>query len=242
MGEFRDRSDTVAATDESAATEAQEELEYISRMRMRGNMEFVGELYQQGLIPEKVVKMCFHNLLSKVDNTNMECFCKLMTTVGKQFSGKPANATFMNMYFEKLHSESKNHTELDSRIRFMIMDLIDLRRNSWVPRQKKNQAKKIDEVHREAALASQQEKERNVRGAPASRGSRFGGSTRGYPPPSASSSSSSSSKKANPLTDSDGFTQVATTSRGGNLGGNRNNKETTSAIRPTRNTFSSLQS
>ena len=57
----------------------------------------------------------------------------------------------MGAYFKRIEDLSKNEA-LDSRHRFMLHDLIDLRRNSWVLRRKEEGPKKIDEIHRDAAM------------------------------------------------------------------------------------------
>jgi translation initiation factor 4G len=37
---------------------------------------------------------------------------------------------------------------LDSRLRFMIMDVLDMRRNNWAARRKQEGPKKIDDIHK----------------------------------------------------------------------------------------------
>lgn len=49
----------------------------------------------------------------------------------------------MSVYFMRMHKLREN-TKLDSRIRFMIQDVLDLRRQNWVPRTKKEGPKKIE--------------------------------------------------------------------------------------------------
>ena len=55
----------------------------------------------------------------------------------------------MQMYFERLKSVADSK-KLSSRIRFMILDLIDLRRKGWIPRRGKNQqaATTVEQVAR----------------------------------------------------------------------------------------------
>lgn len=45
-------------------------------------------------------------------------------------------------------SENKKY-KVSSRIRFMLQDVIDLRRNNWVPRREADNPKKIDQINTE---------------------------------------------------------------------------------------------
>jgi translation initiation factor 4G len=82
---------------------------------------------------------------------DIECLCKLLTTVGEHMDasrkavkqlddeGKLINVhqtnELMGAYFKRIDDLTKNDA-LDSRHRFMLQDLIELRRNSWVLRRK----------------------------------------------------------------------------------------------------------
>ena len=143
--EFENRKNHVFSDDPAI----REEESYKMRMRMRGNMDFVGSLYKrQGLLPEKVVKMCFLNLLTNPpDSTNLEAFCKLMTSAGAKFD-TPKNEQTMLDIFKRL-DDLAFCNDLEPRIRFMIRDVMDLRKNKWEHRRKREVAKTIDEVHKD---------------------------------------------------------------------------------------------
>ncbi|CAG8735290.1 8596_t:CDS:2, partial [Acaulospora morrowiae] len=83
------------------------------------------------------------------EEEEMESLCKLLTTVGQQLDHFKAKS-HMNQYFERMESMSKNNA-LNSRIRFMLMDVIELRNNDWVPRRDNNAPKTIAEIHEDAA-------------------------------------------------------------------------------------------
>lgn len=57
----------------------------------------------------------------------------------------------MEVYFNRIADLTKNEA-LDARHRFMLHDLIDLRKNSWVERRKSEGPKKIEDIHRDAAM------------------------------------------------------------------------------------------
>lgn len=53
--------------------------------------------------------------------------------VGKQLEMKPNSKKFVGEYFEKLKTLQTNR-KLQTRIRFLVRDLIERRANDWVPR------------------------------------------------------------------------------------------------------------
>eukprot|EP00967_Tisochrysis_lutea_P085361 scaffold119795_cov24-Tisochrysis_lutea.AAC.2 len=59
----------------------------------------------------------------------------------------------MTVYFSRME-KLRHNNKLDSRIRFMIQDVLDLRSTKWVPRTKKEGPKKIEVRH--AGLEKQQ--------------------------------------------------------------------------------------
>lgn len=56
----------------------------------------------------------------------------------------------MKHYFDKLDKIARKKDVISARIRFMIMDVIDLRKNNWVPRRKDTGPRRIDDIRREA--------------------------------------------------------------------------------------------
>ena len=94
---------------------------------------------------------CIERLLKQEsDEENIECLCRLLTTIGKELD-KQTNQVKMKSAFDRLEKITKKKDIVSARIRFMILDVIDLRRDNWVPRRKDNAPKKIDEIRREAA-------------------------------------------------------------------------------------------
>ncbi|KAK1306619.1 Eukaryotic translation initiation factor 4G [Acorus calamus] len=81
----------------------------------------------------------------------------------------------MDAYFDQMHKLSTNQ-KLSSRVRFMLRDAIDLRKNKWQQRRKVEGPKKIEEVHRDAA------QERHLQTSRLARGPSTGSSARRGPP------------------------------------------------------------
>ena len=57
----------------------------------------------------------------------------------------------MKSYFDRLDRIVKNKKqEVSARIRFMIMDVVDLRKKNWVPRRKDTAPRRIEDIRKEA--------------------------------------------------------------------------------------------
>ncbi|XP_057850938.2 eukaryotic translation initiation factor 4G isoform X2 [Cryptomeria japonica] len=127
------------------------------RRRMLGNIRFIGELYKESMLTERIMHECIKKLLGeyqKPDEENVESLCKLMSTIG-QMIDHPKAREHIDAYFERI-SKMANNQALPTRLRFMLKDVIDLRKNGWQQRRKVDGPKKIEEVHRDAAQERQQ--------------------------------------------------------------------------------------
>ena len=58
---------------------------------------------------------------------DIECMCQIMSTIGKRLDTSKA-MNIMNQYFDRIEMLSQS-SELPSRIRFMLRDVIELRSN-----------------------------------------------------------------------------------------------------------------
>ncbi|XP_070802000.1 eukaryotic translation initiation factor 4 gamma 1 isoform X3 [Pituophis catenifer annectens] len=150
-----------------------------ARRRSLGNIKFIGELFKLKMLTEAIMHDCVVKLLKNHDEESLECLCRLLTTIGKDLDFEKAKPR-MDQYFnqmEKIIKEKKT----SSRIRFMLQDVIDLRRNSWVPRRGDQGPKTIDQIHKEAEMEEHREhikvqqlmsKQDKRRGPPSSAGGR----------------------------------------------------------------------
>eukprot|EP00741_Cyanophora_paradoxa_P021364 tig00021350_g20623.t1 len=125
------------------------------RMRMLGNIRLIGELFKQRMLTEKIMHDCVMMLLGpkkeEIHEDNLEALCRLMETVGQQMDHEKARP-YIDKYFARV-KEFSTDQQFSSRIRFMLMDLLDLRfKFKWVPRRKKETQKTIEEIHAEANL------------------------------------------------------------------------------------------
>ncbi|XP_059633797.1 eukaryotic translation initiation factor 4G-like [Cornus florida] len=145
--------------------EAREEKRIQARRRMLGNIRLIGELYKKRMLTERIMHECIKKLLGQYQNPDeedIEALCKLMSTIG-EIIDHPKAKEHMDAYFDMMERLS-NNMKLSSRVRFMLRDAIDLRKNKWQQRRKVEGPKKIDEVHRDAAQERQTQASRLARG------------------------------------------------------------------------------
>lgn len=153
--------------DESKLSEGvREELRLKARRRMLGNIRLIGELYKKRMLTERIMHECIKKLLGQYQNNpdeeNIEALCKLMSTIGEMID-HPKAKEHMDAYFD-IMGQLSNNMKLSSRVRFMLKDAIDLRKNKWQQRRKVEGPKKIEEVHRDAAQERQGQVGRLSRG------------------------------------------------------------------------------
>ncbi|GJN26848.1 hypothetical protein PR202_gb14809 [Eleusine coracana subsp. coracana] len=122
-----------------------------ARRRMLGNIRLIGELYKKKMLTERIMHECIHKLLGEYhnpDEEDLESLCKLMSTIGEMID-HPRAKVHMDFYFDLMRKLSENF-KLSSRMKFMLEDVIDLRKNRWRQRRKVEGPKKIEEVRRDA--------------------------------------------------------------------------------------------
>lgn len=134
-----------------------EEEERKERHRSVGIVRFIGELFKQEWITQNIIYNCTEVLLRNRDEEYLECLCKLLATVGQKIDEK---AQFKSCWAQLAETaEGKDKNKLSSRVRFMILDLLDLRRNKWVPRRADLKPKAISQIHKEEERAFQTNQE-----------------------------------------------------------------------------------
>ncbi|KAG9440336.1 hypothetical protein H6P81_020501 [Aristolochia fimbriata] len=166
-------ADRVEEGENKQSEEEREEKRINARRRMLGNIRLIGELYKKKMLTERIMHECIKKLLGQYQNPDeedVEALCKLMSTIG-EIIDHPKAKVHMDAYFDGMAKLSTNQL-LSSRVRFMLKDAIDLRKNGWQQRRKVEGPKKIEEVHRDAA------QERQLQTSRLSRGSSMGSSTR----------------------------------------------------------------
>eukprot|EP00076_Gallus_gallus_P024729 XP_015147016.1 eukaryotic translation initiation factor 4 gamma 1 isoform X2 [Gallus gallus] len=151
----KEMDDASAPEEKARMKDELEEARDKARRRSLGNIKFIGELFKLKMLTEAIMHDCVVKLLKNHDEESLECLCRLLTTIGKDLDFEKAKPR-MDQYFnqmEKIIKEKKT----SSRIRFMLQDVIDLRRNSWVPRRGDQGPKTIDQIHKEAEMEEHRE-------------------------------------------------------------------------------------
>jgi translation initiation factor 4G len=149
----------------------------LARKKSIGLMKYIGELYVMKLIKAQIMMSCLERLLVHDDEEKLECFCKLMTTIGKQLDNEGEQDAIQHIWDEvyglagvsvtTTTSSSPTTTKEDSastkpfapstRLRFLLQDLIEFKENDWIQiRHVHETAKTIDQIHKQAALEAKQ--------------------------------------------------------------------------------------
>lgn len=64
---------------------------------------------------------------------NVEALCQLFSLIGKQLEAEVRESSAFDSYMARLQNVG-NDSRLESRIRFMVRNVIELRANKWTPR------------------------------------------------------------------------------------------------------------
>jgi uncharacterized membrane protein YgcG len=148
------------------------------KRRVLGNISFIGELFKLQMITEKIMHGCVKQLLAKVqdpEEEETEALCRLLKGIGGRLDHEKAKS-HMDVYFLRIKELSQN-PKLPSRIRFMLEDLIEQRKNDWKARQEVVGPMTIAEIHALEEKKQREEEEASRRNASGrgGRGGRGGG-------------------------------------------------------------------
>jgi len=104
---------------------------------MLGNIRFIGELGKLEIVAEQILHLCIQQLFPRKSNVkdaaeDLECLCQIMKTCGRILDTEKAKP-LMNQYFDRIAQYAEN-PELPLRIKFMLLDTMQLRIDNWVPR------------------------------------------------------------------------------------------------------------
>jgi translation initiation factor 4G len=122
-----------------------------------GLIQFIGELYKLGMLTLRIMHECVLKLLDfegLPDESAIESLVKLLRTVGATMEAAEAGPKMIGMYFERIEKVEKT-PGIPSRQRFMMLDLIDMRKNGWKGKDILKGPKTIAEIHQEAIAAQQ---------------------------------------------------------------------------------------
>ncbi|KAG4076043.1 hypothetical protein HA402_011517 [Bradysia odoriphaga] len=127
-----------------------EEEERKLRRRSVGTVRFIGELFKMGMLTPNIMMTCVSSLLDRNSEDKLECLCKLLTTIGARLEDKKNNLGDYFRQMKEIADKKNQNTRISSRVRFMIQDVIDLRKNNWIPRRETANPKKMGQIQKEA--------------------------------------------------------------------------------------------
>jgi len=162
---------SLTAKEQQKALEEAEITRFKIKQRSLGIVQFVAHLFLNSLLSEKRVHVCMSELLQRIEKElnqtppvteGVEVFAKIITEVGETIDNGP-NKEMIHIYIQNLQRISKTKG-MDSRTRFMIMDVIDLREKyNWVPRRKQAKMVTKAEFKKEAEAQFREMNRKNQR-------------------------------------------------------------------------------
>ncbi|XP_062857043.1 eukaryotic translation initiation factor 4 gamma 1-like [Trichomycterus rosablanca] len=147
---LKDLDEAKEENEQQLLKEELEEIKLKARLCSLGNIKFMGELYKQKMLTDQFIHKCIVKLLENNNEESLESLCKLLSTAGKNLDLNNEKH-LLDCYFNQLGTMIKDR-RTSSRIRFMIQDVLDLRKNNWIPRKGDQGPKTIKEVHKDAKL------------------------------------------------------------------------------------------
>nr|POE89769.1 eukaryotic translation initiation factor 4 gamma [Quercus suber] len=138
-----------------------------AKRRGLGLIQFIGQLYKLRMLTIRIMHECVMRLLNfegEPDESAIENLTTLLGAVGDTMDEEEQGRSLMNTYFQRIDEKILKSNTLASRPRFMVLDLIDLRKAGWKGKNDGSKGPKtIDEIHAEAAAAqakAEQERQR----------------------------------------------------------------------------------
>ncbi|KAJ5608112.1 hypothetical protein N7537_004731 [Penicillium hordei] len=128
-----------------------------AKRRGLGLVKFIGELYKLGMLTERIMHECVKKLVDYEgipDEAEVESLTSLLRTIGASLDASEKGPAMMDAYFARIHLmvETPN---LPSRLRFMLLDIIDLRAARWNSKDADKGPQTIVEIREAAARAAQ---------------------------------------------------------------------------------------
>ncbi|MBN3303315.1 IF4G1 factor, partial [Amia calva] len=154
LKEFEMEEDGDEGEERQRLRDELQEAKHKAQRRSLGHMKFFGELFKVKMLTEAMMHACIFKLLKNHDES-LECLCQLLSTIGKDLDVEIAKPR-MDQYFSQMEQIIKER-KTSSRIRFLLQDVLDLRRDNWVPWRGDQGPKTINQVHKEAELEAHRE-------------------------------------------------------------------------------------
>ena len=161
-------------TEEAALLSDEYYIAAAAKRKGLGLIQFIGELYKLSMLTYRIMHQCVLKLLDfegTPDESAVENLCRLLRTIGATMDHSDKQGhDLVNIYFGRINNIMEQNKDMPSRPRFMLMDVLDLRRSGWQDKSAQKGPKTIQEIRAEAeaaAAAAEAEKARqHTRGGP----------------------------------------------------------------------------
>ena len=161
-------------TEEAAMLSDEYYIAAAAKRRGLGLVKFIGELFKLQMLTERIMHECVKKLVDyegTPDEAEIESLTSLLNTVGKQLDNPESKGQGrMDLYFERI-KQMVDIPDLPSRLKFMLLDVIELRTKGWVSKADNKGPKTITEIREETERQAQQDELRRL----ASQNNRGGG-------------------------------------------------------------------
>ncbi|EPQ64525.1 hypothetical protein BGT96224_5158B [Blumeria graminis f. sp. tritici 96224] len=137
-----------------------------AKRRGLGLVQFIGELYKLSMLTERIMHECVKKLVDYTgipDEAEIESLTKLLKTIGSNLDSTEKGKQVMDAYFQRIKAMVET-PDLPSRLRFMLMDIMDLRKNRWASKESNKGPKTLEEVRAEAEEDAAQKAAESARG------------------------------------------------------------------------------
>jgi translation initiation factor 4G len=137
-----------------------------AKRRGLGLVQFIGELYKLSMLTERIMHECVKKLVDYTgipDEAEIESLTKLLKTIGSNLDSTEKGKPMMDVYFTRIQG-MVDTPDLPSRLRFMLMDIIDLRKKHWQSKEDNKGPKTLEQVRAEAEAAAEKKAAENSRG------------------------------------------------------------------------------
>jgi len=161
-------------TEEAALLSDEYYVAAAAKRRGLGLVKFIGELFKLSMLTERIMHECVKKLVDyegTPDEAEVESLTSLLRTIGRQLDSSESKAQGrMDLYFERIN-QIIAIPDLPSRLKFMLMDVVDLRSKGWISKEDDKGPKTIQAIHEEAERRAREEELKRI----ASQGGRGAG-------------------------------------------------------------------
>ncbi|MCJ1281298.1 hypothetical protein MMC26_000616 [Xylographa opegraphella] len=132
-----------------------------AKRRGLGLVRFIGELFKLGMLTSRIMHMCVKRLVDwegMPDEAEVESLTSLLKTIGETLDSEEKMRTTMDAYFLRINAMI-GVEGLPSRLRFMLMDIVDMRKKGWKSKDAASKGPTTLEEVRQQAINAEREKE-----------------------------------------------------------------------------------